>query len=58
LATPSRLYMNGTLRSYLHYCNLRCEQGTQLEHRDVAEAIKKIFTILFPNLASAMWELE
>jgi thymidylate synthase (FAD) len=58
LATPSRLYMNGTLRSYLHYCNLRCEQGTQLEHRDVAEAIKNIFTILFPNLASAMWELE
>ena len=58
LATPSRLYMNGTLRSYLHYCDLRCEKGTQLEHRDVAEAIKKIFTILFPNLAIAMWELE
>lgn len=58
LATPSRLYMNGTLRSYLHYCDLRCEKGTQLEHRDVAEAIKKIFTILFPNIAIAMWELE
>ena len=58
LATPSRLYMNGTLRSYLHYCDLRCQESTQLEHRNLAEGIKNIFTVLFPNLASAMWELE
>jgi len=35
--TPSRLYMAGTLRSWVHYCDLRCTQGTQKEHRQIAE---------------------
>jgi thymidylate synthase (FAD) len=48
LATPTRLYMNGTLRSWIHYLQLRCDSGTQLEHREIAEAIKRIFCKEFP----------
>jgi len=48
LATPTRLYMNGTLRSWIHYLQLRCDPGTQLEHREIAEAIKRIFCKEFP----------
>ena len=38
--TVTRLYMSGTLRSWLHYCDLRCGNGTQAEHRLIAESIK------------------
>jgi thymidylate synthase (FAD) len=48
--TPSRLYMNGSLRSWVHYIQLRTEKGTQKEHREVAkacvEAIKEIFPMI------------
>jgi len=48
LATPTRLYMNGTLRSWIHYLQLRCDPSTQLEHREIAETIKRIFCKEFP----------
>jgi thymidylate synthase (FAD) len=53
LATPTRLYMNGTLRSWIHYLQLRCDSGTQLEHREIAEAIKRIFCKEFPVIGEA-----
>ena len=53
LATPTRLYMNGTLRSWIHYLQLRCDSGTQLEHREIAEAIKRIFCKNFPVIGEA-----
>lgn len=49
--TKSRLYMSGTIRSWMHYCDLRCAHGTQKEHMEVASAcrqeLKKVFPILF-----------
>jgi thymidylate synthase (FAD) len=48
MAAPTRLYMNGTLRSWIHYCDLRCDQGTQKEHRDIAEACKQLIKTEFP----------
>lgn len=48
--TESVLYMAGTLRSYIHYCDLRCQIGTQKEHREVALAIRKIVHEQFPSL--------
>lgn len=51
--TMSRLYMSGTLRSWLHYCQLRCANGTQKEHREVAMAacaeLEKYFEMGFTN---------
>jgi thymidylate synthase (FAD) len=38
--TMSRMYMNGTLRSWIHYCELRCENGTQKEHREIAISVR------------------
>ena len=55
LSTPTKLYMNGTLRSWLHYCDLRCANGTQLEHKMVAEAVKALITEHFPLVSEAMW---
>lgn len=46
--TMSRMYVNGTLRSWIHYCALRSENGTQQEHADVAKACAKIISELFP----------
>ena len=48
LSTPTRLYMNGTLRSWLHYCDLRCANGTQLEHQIIADECKKLIKTHFP----------
>lgn len=53
LNTTTKLYMNGTVRSWLHYLELRCSNGTQLEHQEIAEAVKKIFIEQFPNIAKA-----
>ena len=50
--TMSRMYMNGTLRSWMHYVDLRCGNGTQKEHREVAEACKKILIEEFPFLTA------
>ena len=55
LATPTRLFMNGTIRSWLHYVNLRCGNGTQKEHRIIAEDVRKIMQEQLPSVAYAMW---
>ena len=55
LNTPTSLYMNGTLRSWIHYLRLRCDPGTQLEHREIAEAIKRIFCKEFPVIGEAVF---
>jgi thymidylate synthase (FAD) len=47
----SRLYMNGTLRSWVHYIALRSAHGTQLEHQEVARACAKVISQVFPMLA-------
>ncbi len=54
LGTQTTMYMNGTVRSWIHYINLRTEQNTQKEHRDVANAIKDIFIEQFPNVSLAL----
>ena len=53
LAAPTRLYMNGTLRSFIHYLQVRCDPSTQLEHREIAEAIKTIFCKEFSIIGEA-----
>jgi thymidylate synthase (FAD) len=55
LATKTKLYMNGTLRSWLHFIDLRTGPETQMEHRQIAEECKKIFTTQFPVVSEAMW---
>ena len=58
LATPTRLYMTGSVRSWIHYINLRSANGTQKEHMDIADACKCIFICQFPAVSEAMdWEL-
>ncbi len=54
--TVTRLYMTGTVRSWLHYCDLRCANGTQEEHKQIADSVKKILTEQLPTIAHAMWE--
>ena len=54
LGTQTTMYMNGSVRSWIHYINLRTEENTQKEHREVAEEIKKIFTKQFPNTSKAL----
>lgn len=46
----SRLYMNGTIRSWMHYCDLRCSNGTQKEHREVADAARANLKTIYPSL--------
>ena len=48
--TVSKMYMNGTLRSWLHYIDIRCDNATQKEHRDVAEQCRDIIFAEFPTL--------
>ena len=55
LATKTRLYMNGTLRSWLHFIDLRTGPETQMEHRQIAKECKEIFTEQFPVISEAMW---
>ena len=54
LATPTRLYMTGSCRSWLHYINLRSTHGTQKEHMDVANKCKEVFIQVFPDVAKAL----
>ena len=56
LNTVTRLYMSGTIRSWLHYCDLRCANGTQLEHQTIAKSIQHILVEQLPTIARAMWE--
>ena len=54
LATPTRIYMTGSCRSWIHYINLRSAHGTQKEHMDIANACKEVFTEQFPIVAEAL----
>ena len=54
LATPTRLYMTGSCRSWIHYINLRSGHGTQKEHMDIANACKDIFREVFPTTSQAL----
>jgi thymidylate synthase (FAD) len=57
LATPTRLYMSGTVRSWVHYIDLRSGNGTQKEHMDIANECKQIFTEQFPTISEALgWQ--
>jgi thymidylate synthase (FAD) len=59
LATPTRLYMTGSVRSWIHYIDLRSGHGTQKEHKDIAELIRCIFTCQFPAVSKALeWTRE
>jgi thymidylate synthase (FAD) len=59
LATPTRLYMTGSVRSWIHYIDLRSAHGTQKEHMDIAEGVRCIFTCQFPTVAEALgWKLN
>jgi thymidylate synthase (FAD) len=55
LATPTRLYMNGTIRSWLHYVDLRTSNGTQKEHALIAAQIQDLLYQHLPNVCEAMW---
>ena len=55
LATPTKLFMNGTIRSWLHYVSLRSGNGTQKEHRIIADDVRKIMQQQLPSVALAMW---
>ena len=54
LATPTRLYMTGSCRSWVHYINLRSAHGTQKEHMDIAHRCREIFVEKFPNVSEAL----
>ena len=54
LATPTRIYMSGSVRSWAHYISLRSANGTQKEHMDIANECKKVFTEQFPTVAEAL----
>jgi thymidylate synthase (FAD) len=55
LATPTRLYMSGSVRSWLHYVDLRSGNGTQLEHQQIALQAKEILCQQLPTITQAMW---
>ena len=55
LNTVTRLYMSGTIRSWLHYVDLRGANGTQLEHMMIAQAVQQILENEVPTIARAMW---
>ena len=54
LATPTKLYMTGSCRSWIHYINLRSAHGTQKEHMDIANACKKIFIEQFRAVSESI----
>ena len=59
MSTETRMYMNGTARSWIHYIQLRTDKSTQKEHRDIAEAVKNIFIEQFPITSEALgWKNE
>lgn len=54
LATPTRIYMTGSVRSWIHYIDLRSAHGTQKEHMDIANACREVFVEQFPICAEAL----
>lgn len=58
LTTQTTIYMQGSVRSWIHYLQIRCDEHVQLEHRQIAECIRLIFMERFPNIAEALgWEV-
>jgi len=59
LATPTRIYMTGSCRSWIHYINLRSAHGTQKEHMLIAEGCREVFTEQFPTVSEALgWTVQ
>lgn len=58
LATSTTLYMKGSVRSWIHYLSVRCDDHTQKEHRLIAEEIREIFSKWFPVTAAALKEVQ
>ena len=59
LAVPTRIYMTGSCRSWIHYINLRSAHGTQKEHMIIAEAVRDVFVEQFPAVSEALgWVKE
>ncbi len=58
LGAQTTMYMNGNVRSWVHYINLRTEENTQKEHREVANEVKKIFIQQFPQISEALGWVE
>ena len=56
LCTPTSMYMQGTLRSWIHFIALRTKEDTQLEHRLIANECQKLFRLCFPDLARAAFD--
>ena len=56
--TMSKMYMNGTLRSWLHYIEIRCDDATQLEHREVAQQCRDIIFAEFPTIREVLHEKQ
>ena len=54
LNTESTIYMHGTIRDWIHYCAVRCDPTTQLEHRQIADAIKRILIQQIPALSELL----
>lgn len=54
LATSTTMYMKGSVRSWIHYIELRTGNGTQKEHKDIADEVKEIFVRQFPNVSAAL----
>ncbi len=54
LGTQTKLYMKGSVRSWIHYLEVRTDRSTQQEHREIADAIKTVFTSQFPVTAAAL----
>jgi len=55
MAAPTKLYMNGSIRSWLHYCDLRISNGTQKEHALIATQVQDLLYQHLPNVCEAMW---
>lgn len=54
ITTQTKIYMKGSIRSWIHYLQIRCDAHTQLEHRQIALAILEIFKLNFPNISKAL----
>lgn len=54
ITTQTKIYMKGSIRSWVHYLQIRCDEHTQLEHRQIALAILDVFKSNFPNIAKAL----
>ena len=54
LSTPTKIYMTGSVRSWIHYINLRSAHGTQLEHLEIAELCRRHFICNFPSTSKAL----